>query len=182
MNIAAIFAGAWYYWVQLKETPLPLAVFVPDCPLYVLLALPILLKRIKNGVYSYLVSCGMVLYGAWTVFVLLFYWSYYSQPAFLPVTLVFILGHIGMVWEGLALLPKKRVPFAALAFALAWFLLNDVSDYVWGTIPPIPPVNIDVVAALTVAASIAIPLLFFLRPEKIRSAGLVKFGRWIIGN
>jgi len=182
LNIAAVFAGAYYYWDQLSATPLHLIPFVPDCPLYVLLALPILLKWIRNSAYAFIVSVGMVKYGLWTVFVLLFHWNAYSVPSALLVTIIFILGHIGMALEGAVLLPKKRAGTAVLLLALAWFLFNDYADYVIGTVPSIPAYGMQLVAALTAAASIIIPLVFFLFQEKIRSFAPVKLGRWIIQN
>ena len=181
LNVAAVLTGLWYYSGQLAATPLPLLVFVPDCPLYVLLAIPILLG-FRNAAYSFLVSIGMFKYGLWTVFVLLFHWGAYSVPAMLPVTLIFIVGHVGMALEGLVLLPKEKVALIVLIAAVAWFLLNDVSDYFWGTVPPIPQDGMGLVAALTFAASLAIPLLFYICYEKIRSLAPVRFGRWIIEN
>lgn len=182
LNIAGVLAGAWYYADQISSTPLALLMFVPDCPLYVLLAIPILAKRIKNDVYSFLVSIGMAKYGLWTVFVLLFHWSAYSHPAYLLVTLIFIVGHTGMVLEGAALLPKKKVGFAIALAALAWFLLNDVADYFWGTVPPIPTNGLELVCNLTFAASFVFTLGFFLFPEKVRGFAPVKMFRWIIQN
>ena len=181
LNIAAVLVGFWYYQDQLAATPLHLLVFVPDCPLYVLLAIPILLG-FRNTAYSFLVSIGMFKYGLWTVFVLLFHWGAYSVPAALPVTVVFIIGHLGMALEGLALLPAKKAGAAVLILCIAWFLLNDVSDYFWGTVPPIPAGGMGLVAALTFAASFIIPLSFFFHSGKIRAFAPVKFGRWLFQN
>ncbi|MCX6772911.1 MAG: DUF1405 domain-containing protein, partial [Candidatus Micrarchaeota archaeon] len=92
--IAGVLAGAYYYWDQMAATPLLLLIFVPDCPLYVLLTLPILSKKIRSDAYSFLVSIGMFKYGLWTVFVLLFYSEYWS-PSQIWITIPFIIGHIG---------------------------------------------------------------------------------------
>lgn len=182
LNVASVFTGLWYYWDQLSATPWHLLIFVPDCPLYVLLAIPILLKRVKNGAYSFLVSIGMVKYGLWTVFVLLYHSKFYFLPEFLPVTLVFIIGHLGMALEGACLLPKNKVAFAALLVAFGWFLLNDFADYFLGTVPSIPPEGMGLVALLTIASSMLLPLALFAYPEKIRSLPPVRFGRWLIQN
>ena len=133
--IAGVLAGFFYYSDQLLAVPLLLAIFVPDCPLYVLLTLPILAKQIKSDAYSFLVSLGMFKYGLWTVFVLLFYSEYWS-PSQIWITVPFIIGHIGLALLGAALLPKKRVAFAVFALVLAWFLLNDYADYYLGTRTP----------------------------------------------
>lgn len=178
---AAVLIGFAYYFDQLLATPFLLLIFVPDCPLYVLLTLPILARRIKSDAYSFLVSLGMFKYGLWTVFVLLFYSEYWS-PSQLWITVPFIIGHIGMALLGAAILPRKRVAFAVFTLVLIWFLLNDYADYFLGTVPPIPVHNLDLVRDLTIAASILFTLAFFLFPEKIRSLAPVKFFREIIQN
>jgi uncharacterized membrane protein YpjA len=180
--IAAVFAGAYYYYDQLALTPLLLLIFVPDCPLYVLLTLPLLARRIKNGTYSFLVAIGMAKYGLWTVFVLLFHWDVYSLPGNLLVTIIFIVGHTGMALLGAALIPAKRIALPAMLLILAWFLLNDLSDYFWGTRPPIPSRDIDFVRNITIVASLALTLSFYFYGEKIRSISPVKFFRWVIQN
>ena len=182
LNIAAVFTGLWYYWGQLAATPLQLLIFVPDCPLYVLLAIPILLKWVKNDIYSFLVSIGMVKYGLWTVFALLYNWEFYFLPEFLLVTIIFIIGHLGMALEGAVILPKKRIGALALAIILAWFLLNDYADYFLGTRPLIPENGINFVRDLTIAASFTITLGFYFYGEKVRELLPVKFGRWLIKN
>ncbi len=182
LNIAAVFTGLWYYWDQIAATAPALLIFVPDCPLYVLLAIPILLKWVKNDLYSFLVSIGMVKYGLWTVFVLLYNWDFYSLPDFIPVTAIFIIGHLGMALEGAVLLPKKRIGALALALVLAWFLLNDYADYFLGARPLIPENGISLVRDLTIAASLAITLGFYFFGEKVRELLPVKFGRWLIQN
>ena len=173
INIAAVLIGFFYYGDQLAQTALPLLIFVPDCPLYVLLFILVALKLVRNDAFSFLVSVGMVKYGLWTVFVLLYYWGFYSQPAFLLTTVVFIAGHLGMAAEGLAILPKKRIGSLALAAIIGWFLLNDYADYSLGTVPPIPREGLALVAALTITASFAIPLAFYKWNGKFRALPFV---------
>ena len=180
LNIAAVLVGFFYYSEQLKHVSAQFLLFVPDCPLYVLLAIPILIGIVKNDAYSFLVSVGMAKYGLWTVFVLLFHWGYYSTPFFFWTTIIFILGHIGMALEGLALLPERRVGASALALIILVFLLNDYSDYWLGTAPSIPQEGILLVGSLTIAASIALPLLLFAFGKKIRGLPAVRQLRGII--
>lgn len=168
LNAAAIAIGFYFYSDQLAATDIPFLIFVPDCPLYVFLSLLIILGIIRNESFSFIVSCGMVKYGMWTVFALLFHWDFYSTPLFLWTSAVFIIGHIGMAAEGLAILPKKQLGAAALLFAAGWLLLNDVSDYLWGTVPPLPPGGIETVRALTFASSILLPPALFFYGKKIR--------------
>ena len=166
LNVSAVIIGGYFYLDQLAATPWHLIVFVPDCPFYVFLALLIILGMVRNEIFSFIVSIGMVKYGLWTVFVLLFHWNFYSQPLLFWTTVLFILGHFGMASEGIALLPKKPARLA-LALALAWFLLNDVSDYIWGTVPSLPPGGLETVRNLTFASSIVLPLVLFLYASKI---------------
>ena len=97
LNVAAVIVGFYFYSDQLAATPPQLLIFVPDCPLFVFLSLLIILGIVRNDIFSFLVSAGMVKYGLWTVFVLLFHWGAYSVPAALPVTVVFIIGHLGIL-------------------------------------------------------------------------------------
>ncbi len=182
LTIAAVFIGTYYYLSQLFSTSPNLLIFVPDCPLYVLLAIPILLKLINSPSYSFFTAIGMAKYGLWTVFILLFHWDYYSLPDMLPVTVIFIIGHIGMALLGAALLPKKKIALPIVLLALAWFLLNDISDYFWGTVPQIPKAGLELVAFLTFLASIVITLGFFAWRNKIRKFAPVKFFRGLIQN
>ena len=182
LNIVAVFAGLYYYYDQLYDTPLYFYLFVPDCPLYVFLAIPMLLKLVKNDAFSFLVAIGMAKYGLWTVFVLLFHWQAYFVPSLLWVSAAFVIGHMGMAAEGAALLPKKKVAASVALLALGWFLFNDIADYSWGLHPRIPLEGIELVAALTFAASIALTLAFYFYPEKIRKLPVVGFFGKIIGN
>ena len=180
INIAAILVGIYYYYGQLVSVPLQLLIFVPDCPLYVLLALLIIAKIVKNDAFAFLVSVGMVKYSLWTIFIFLIFSGIYFAPAALPITLLFIAGHLGMLLEGLAVAPKKKVAVAAVLLALGWFLLNDISDYFWGTKPPIPAGNDMLIAAATFAASILFTLLLYFFAEKVRKVPLVEFLRKIM--
>jgi len=181
LNAAAVFVGAYFYQDQLAATVPQLLIFVPDCPLYVLLSIIIILGFVRSEAFSFIVSVGMVKYGLWTVFALLFHWDVYSQSLFFWTSVIFIVGHIGMAFEVLALLPKKPAKLA-LALALAWFLLNDYSDYWLGTVPSLPPGGIDVLRTLTVASSIAIPLLLFSFAAQLRGFAPVVWLRRQLGS
>jgi len=180
LNMLAVIIGMYFYAGQLANTPLQLAIFVPDCPLYVFLAILIILGIVRNGLFSFIVSIGMVKYGLWTVFVLIFHSGYYFAPGMLAVSVVFVLGHIGMALEGLALVPKKPLALPALALAIAWFLMNDFSDYFLGTVPLIPPEGMGTVRGLTIASSIILPVAIFALAIRIRENALVAWLRGIL--
>jgi uncharacterized membrane protein YpjA len=180
INALAVLAGVYFYSDQLLQTAPQLLIFVPDCPLYVFLSILIILGIARNDIFSFIVSAGMVKYGLWTVFVILFHWDAYSQPLFLWTSIIFIIGHLGMALEGLALLPKKRISALALYAAIGWFLLNDYMDYAVGTVPPIPREGMATVAALTVAASVLLPLALFAYGSRIANWRAVAFLRGIL--
>ncbi|MCX8194975.1 MAG: DUF1405 domain-containing protein [Candidatus Micrarchaeota archaeon] len=178
----ALLKGYLFYEKQLASTPLHLLVFVPDCPLYVLLTLPIILKKISSPAYSFIVSVGMAKYGIWTLFIFLFHWDAYSSAEILPITLLFSAGHICMVLLGLSILPKEKVSPLVMFLALGWFLLNDFSDYFWGTVPEIPPRGISAVRDFTFFLSFLLaPSLFFFS-GKIRELPGVRLFRMVIQN
>lgn len=180
LAMIAISVGIIYYYDQLTTISPHLLVFVPDCPLYMLLGLLVMAKIFKSDTFSFLVSVGMVKYGIWTVSVFFLFSSAYFAPQRLTVTLIFIAGHLAMLLGGLAILPKKKVAVSALIITMGWFLLNDVSDYVWGTRPYLPPGHDTLVAVLTFAASIAFTLILYFHYGKAERVPLVKWMRGII--
>jgi len=180
LNLLAIYFGYAVYADQFSLHPPYLAIFVPDCPLYVFLSLLVIFGIVRNDIFSFIVSIGMVKYGLWTIFVLFFHSSFYFSPDMLAISVIFVIGHIGMALEGLALLPKKQLALPALALAIAWFLINDFSDYFLGTVPLIPPGGMEMVGGITIASSIALPLLLFKFASQIRKCAVVAWLRGIL--
>lgn len=180
LNVLGMMFGAFVYADQFALHPAYLSIFVPDCPLYVFLSLLIIFGIIKNDIFSFIVSIGMVKYGLWTVFVLFFHSSYYFAPDMLAITVIFVIGHLGMALEGLALLPKKPLAISALALASGWFLLNDYSDYFLGTVPSLPPGGLAFIGGITFVSSILFPLAIFTLADRIRKNALVAWLRGIL--
>ena len=181
LSVSAVLVGLYYYIDQLAATPTNMWIFVPDCPLYVFLAILVIKKAVKSDAFAFLVSVGMMKYGIWTALVLLFHWDFYSLPELLPVTLVFIVGHIGMALLGAALIPKKKVGLWIFLLSLGWFLVNDFADYALGTRPPIPARDIALVAIFTIALSLGFTALAYFYRDKVRSFQPARFVREIIG-
>lgn len=183
INIVGVLVGIYYYWGQLVSTPLLLLIFVPACPLYVFLTLFIITKTIRNDSFAFLVSVGMVKYSLWTIFIFLLFSGAYFAPAMLPITIIFIAGHLGMLLEGLAVVPRKKVALAAVLLTLCWFLLTDISDYFWGTKPiDVPPGHETFIMLVTFAASFIITFLLYLCFDKAQKVPLVGFLRDVIGS
>jgi uncharacterized membrane protein YpjA len=173
VDLLGIFYGYYYYAEQLGATPLYLWIFVPDCPLYIMLftiALMLAILGFESKLFSYIAAVGMMKYGIWTLAALLLYGEYFfSSSAFLLSSFLFML-HIGMTLEGPVLVPKKLSKWH-LSVALLWFLANDYVDYFYGfvdnfgrytlgTHPILPPAGrIPIIMAITFLLSI---LLCFL--------------------
>jgi len=174
VNAIAVLIGLAYYQEQLELTPPMMLLFVPDCPIFVFLTLFIMLGLVKSKPFSFFVSCGMVKYGLWTIFVMLFHFQTYLLSDILVTSLIFIIGHILMVFEGFAILPKKNAGSAVLAATMFLLLLNDYFDYSSGTKPFIPNGGIEIVAVFTIMASIAIPLLLWKNAAKLSGLPLAR--------
>jgi uncharacterized membrane protein YpjA len=134
VDIIGMLYGYYYYREQLGSSPLYLWLFIPDCPLYVMLftiALLLTAFGFEYKLFNYLAAVGMMKYGAWTVLALLFFGdSFFSGPAWL-LSLILLILHIGMFSEGPLLIPRKLNKFH-LSAGLFWFLANDYIDYFYG--------------------------------------------------
>ncbi len=180
--LAAAIIGGWFYFNQLAATPPWLWFFVPDCPLYALLGAPILLFGFpKNAALRFVISCGLAIFGSWTVFVLMLHGGVYFAPASLPMSAILLLGHFGMMVEGVLCLPKKsELKFGTLLIAIGWFLLNLNLDYFNGalsTYPWIPKGQLDVVMLFTAFMGVTWPIALFAVAgivEKEKAVGKIR--------
>lgn len=170
LTFLSLVIGGWFYWDQLGRTSPFLAVFVPDCPLYVLLGSFILLfDRPRLSAWRFMVASALALYGSWTVFVLLSAPEYYFAPESAALSAVLVIGHLGMVLQGLLVLPKKAAPIA-LFMALAWLGLNTFMDYRAGplsTHPPVPSGHLAQIELFTWAGTLLWPLALYLLAEPL---------------
>ncbi len=141
INLAGFLFGIYYYSYQLSITPFWAWIFIIDCPLYVLLFSALCLMKLKSravpGWLLFITSVGLVKYGLWTGLVIWLYSGHFFAVSPVLYSLLFPL-HIGMILEGLVLLPHLRAKAAQTVPVLFWFLLNDFLDYFAGTLPLIP--------------------------------------------
>ncbi|MCD6549427.1 DUF1405 domain-containing protein [Candidatus Micrarchaeota archaeon] len=149
LSAIGIIVGYAFYHDQLAVSNPFLWLFIPDCPLYVLLALLVVMFKIKSSWFRLIVSAGLIKYGLWTELVFLIYHDYYFAPFIIESTILLGIGHVVMILESLLFLPEHLKP-VNLAVSLSWFLANDFSDYVLGTVPRIPTDHICLVGVLTV--------------------------------
>lgn len=165
INVAGFLFGVWYYLVQLSATNPLLWVFILDCPLYVLLfalmcGLRLWYRDIPDWFY-YLTSVGIIKYGFWTGLVVFLYWGVFFSAAPLLYSILFPL-HIGMILEGLILIPRFKVKLVHMLPVLGWFLLNDWLDYFMGTVTSILPTYLDLLMWESFAATLILTLGLFL--------------------
>lgn len=180
-SLSGMVFGFMIYEEQFAATGVDWWLFVPDCPLYVgLFALVAVLWAlgIRNDFFGFLVAVGCMKYAAWTMFVLVFYGSYFFSTAstvWASSALLFVM-HIGMMAEGLTL-PFSKVSRAGVILVLAWFLLNDLVDYFGPAVHPFLPPGGDVWPAFAfgVASTLfftGLALSLWSGGARIRIAGL----------
>jgi uncharacterized membrane protein YpjA len=170
LNVCAFIYGLYYYTEQLNNTPVLLWLFTIDCPLYsILLAVVFCLAVLKrsSSTLNFVAATGAMKYGVWTMFVLLFYGDFFfASPFYLQSAFLFV-GHLGLFLEGVLLIGTTNIDLKVFSMCIVWFLINDWLDYGVGIHPFLPESaetagRISTVAALTIFASLAIPVLAFL--------------------
>jgi len=156
INLLGFFYGVYYYGDQLAQTAPALWLLVIDCPLQALLFAIVLFLAISgkgSGFLTTLTAVGSLKYGTWTMFVILFHGDYFLAGTLaLGYSLIFV-SHLGQFLEGLFLSGVRKTSAGVMMAILFLYLLNDYSDYAWGTHPLIPERDIGTIAAMTVALS-----------------------------
>jgi uncharacterized membrane protein YpjA len=165
VNLLGFFYGVYYYGDQLAQTAPALWLLVIDCPLQALLFAIVLFLAVSgkgSGFLTALTAAGSLKYGIWTMFVILFHGDYFLAGTLaVGYSLIFI-SHFGQFLEGLFLSGIKKASAGVMIAILLLYLLNDYSDYVWGTHPLIPERDIGTVAAVTVALSfLSVAFVYF---------------------
>lgn len=153
INVAGSLVGLFYYWDQLVSASPFAWIFIPDCPLYTMLAAVLLAvyASTKRGsdLINFITAVGLAKYGTWTVVIVLgFSAFYFSVDSSLYTVLVLL--HVAMAAEFvLPLLLIRQLTHRLASIALVWFLANDFADYFLGTRPPVPTSEISLIAAFT---------------------------------
>lgn len=174
--LISFFFGWLCYEDQLMHSSPLFWIFIPDCPLYVFFGFLVVVVGVKNEAFRFIASVGMVKYALWTLMIFAIYPYYYFSPLLFSDTVVLAIGHVLMVWAGLAILPKK-VGWKMPALALGWFLLNDFVDYGLGMMPVFPPEHLGFVILFSFASTIALCPMLYYGMEKIRSSAPVAWLR-----
>ncbi len=153
INVAGSLVGLFYYWDQLVSASPFAWIFIPDCPLYTMLAAVVLAvyASTKRGsdLINFITAVGLAKYGTWTVVVVLWFSAFYFSVDSSLYT-VLVLLHVAMAAQFvLPLLLIRQLKPHLTAVALVWFLANDFADYFLGTHPPVPTSEISLIAAFT---------------------------------
>jgi len=154
-------------------------VFIPDCPLYVVLLLAIVLLDIKSDAFRFLAGAGLVKYGIWTLMIFALYPEYYFSDLYVKQTTILVVGHVLMVLASLIIVPKK-IDARILLLVIAWFLVNDFVDYELGTLPRFPEGHLDFVIPATVALSV-ISVIGLYKARYLRDLEIVEWLRLKLG-
>ncbi|HTY90961.1 MAG TPA: DUF1405 domain-containing protein [Methanocella sp.] len=133
INVIGSAFGFYYYWDQLMMTPWYYWLFVPDCPLYtffMIFALLFIAMGKPNDTFNVITAVGLAMYGAWTMFVLIYFGEVYFAPENALMSSALWISHCGMALESIFLLPYiKKAGIFSWMTACAWFLLQDFMDY-----------------------------------------------------
>jgi len=178
VNLLGFFYGVYYYGDQLAQTTPALWLLVIDCPLQALLFAIVLFLAVLSkgsGFLTALTAAGSLKYGIWTMFAVLFHGDYFLAGSLaFGYSLIFV-SHFGQFLEGLFLSGVKKVSAGAAVAILLLYLLNDYSDYAWGTHPLIPERDIGTVAAATIALSfLSVAFIYLAGKAKLDTFGRIR--------
>lgn len=168
INFVGFMYGIYYYNYQLSITPIYLWIFAVDSPLPVLLFVFVSYffyynKKVPQWLL-FATIIGLVKYGFWTALVILLFFDYFF--GFAPVIYAINLPlHAGMVLEGFVLTAKLKPRIRDLIIVLAFFLVNDVLDYFFGTLPIIPNTYNSYLLMESLAVTIILPIVFYFKKK-----------------
>ena len=139
-------------------------VFVPDCPLAALLfaaALLLLAFNKRSDTFFLLSFVSGIKYSVWTIFTILFYWSFYVGPDNFIEQLINIGAHVLLFLEQFLLLGLVKVDLKKLSIVLGFLLANDLSDYLLGTHPLMLDYAVTAMFRFTVMLTLASAILVY---------------------
>jgi uncharacterized membrane protein YpjA len=172
-NLGGFIYGTFFFYSgQFLSTNPLLWIFVPDCPLAALLIGLAFLSRCGSPNLSFLhpfsrgksydlswfwfLAFVMAMkYGFWTVFVLATYSSFYFTPSSSLLYSILFASHIFLFFETFLLVGKIRPKRWFLVPSLGFLLLNDLSDYLLGTHPPLPEASLGFMFPATIFMTLA---------------------------
>ena len=177
-NLAGFFVGIYYYWDQLAASPPALWIVIMDSPLSVLLfsimCLLFYFRKKVSEAFKFLAAAYVIKYGAWTMLTLYLYWANYAAFNDQVIGVLDFILHLGMVIEGIILIPKIRPKIADALLVLFICIANDFFDYFLGTVTKIPPTYMNFLMLESFVASVLITLSIAVYQISTGSKGKVK--------
>lgn len=168
-NLFGAVVGIIFYYPQIIVANPIFWIFIPDCPIYVFLIVLFYFKSIKSDFIKAIGVIGLIKYGAWTIFALVYYSNFFLHNWFWWLLIV---EHICMTLQ--AALFIKEFDKKYLIATISWFLFNDFIDYIIGMHPLLPSKELEVIAICAVALSLLIPLMIHAHGKRIEENVLVK--------
>jgi uncharacterized membrane protein YpjA len=143
-GLGAVLGGLYWYGPMLWQSPLWALPFVPDCPLAALLWM-IAAFGVRAGrrwrFFNALTTFASIKYGIWTIAFWLYVWSnagFAADPAFLAISVLLFVAHIGLLLQGLLLIPESLpLSLPKRVAVCGWFILSIYVDYVLNYHPPL---------------------------------------------
>ena len=172
VNLTSAVAGyVYWYGSDILAAPVYLWPFVPDSPFsatLVALALLSLHRGRRWELLGLMAVTGGVKYGLWTDWV--WFTNALSGGTYSMEAVVLSANHFGMVLEGLVLLHLLRHRLRHVLFVAAWYGMNDLIDYGFGSHPRIPnPEDLGVISVFAVGSTVVLCALWAARVLSGRS-------------
>jgi uncharacterized membrane protein YpjA len=166
-NCLAFLTFAYFYGPQIQQTNPLLWIFIPDCQLAALffaITGSLILAGKENDCMTQLGIASSIKYGLWTLIVLLGNIGYYLNIN--PETLfILITGHIILFLQTVLIFNKFKLSKESIP-AFTYLFLNDASDYLLGTHPPVPPGFLGITTIITPLITIGLILVSYLNKVK----------------
>jgi len=168
-NVLGFFVGLWFYWPQLMDSPPAFWIIIIDSPLSVLLIAIVCalfyFRRKAPESLKCLAGAYLIEYGLWTVAAIALYWkSYVTSPDPLDpvIGIINVFLHLGMVVEGIALIPQMRPKIKHALLVLAVLLVNNFFDYFLGTLTRVPDTYKNTLAVESFTVTLATAAVIFI--------------------
>jgi uncharacterized membrane protein YpjA len=161
---SAVIGYLYWYGDVLLGAPWWAWPFVPDSPLSASLWAAALLALYYGRTWSFLVLLaitGSMKYGLWTPW----FWfvNYLTRGEFHLEAAVMTLSHLGMVLQGLLLVPLLAFRLRDVVLVGAWYGFNDLHDYLLGQRPRIPnPESFALIRGFAVASTVVLVLAWLV--------------------
>lgn len=163
LNVLGFLTFPVFYGSQILNTNPGLWVFVPDCQLAALLfAIALITKKDWLANLGFMISLK---YGLWTIIALLTYINYYLTPTNTFSFFIDLIAHVLLVTQ--VVLLKNKIRFnKAIIPGLIFLILNDLSDYLLGTHPPLPDYSVPLMSIVTPLLTLGVFLTIYLITNK----------------